>query len=52
MLAATLILEPIFEADLHWNQYGFRRELDAKMAIRRIYFNITEHQRTEMVDAD
>jgi len=40
MLAANMILEPIFEADLHPNQYGFRRELDAKMALRRVFYNI------------
>lgn len=51
-MAATLILSPIFEVDLHPNQYGFRSGLDAKLAIRRVFFHITQHQRTEVVDAD
>jgi len=50
--AATLVLGPIFEADLPNEQYGFRPDLSAKMALRRVYFHLTEHQRTEVVDAD
>ena len=34
--AVVLIIEPIFEADLLPQQYGFRRGLDAKMAVRRV----------------
>jgi len=50
--AATLVLGPIFEADLPDEQYGFRPDLGAKMALRRVYFHVTQHQRTEVVDAD
>jgi RNA-directed DNA polymerase len=51
-MAALLILGPIFEADLLRNQYGFRPQLDAKMAVRQAYWHITDHGRTEVVDAD
>jgi RNA-directed DNA polymerase len=33
-------------------QYGFRPKVDAKMAIRRVYFHITQSGRTETIDAD
>ncbi len=51
-MAALLVLSPIFEPDLLPNQYGFRPKLDAKMAIRRAYWHITQHGRKEIVDAD
>ena len=51
-MALTLILDPIFEADLVHSQYGYRTGLDAKMAVRRIFFHITQYKRTEIVDAD
>ena len=35
-MAVVLIIGPIFEADLLPQQYGFRPEVDAKMALRRI----------------
>lgn len=50
--AALLILGPIFEADLLPNQYGFRQELDAKMAVRQAYWHVTDRGRPEVVDAD
>ena len=50
--AVVLVLGPIFEADLAPQQYGFRPGRDAKMAVRRVYFHITEHGRREVVDAD
>lgn len=50
--AVVLVLGPIFEADLAPQQYGFRPGLDAKMAVRRVYFHITQHNRREVVDAD
>ena len=50
--AMVIVLEPIFEADLLPNQYGFRPRLDAKMAVRRAYWHITDSGRTEVVDAD
>lgn len=51
-MAAHLVLGPIFEADLPVQQFGFRPGLDAKMAIRRVYFHIAEHGRREIVDGD
>src|SRR5690625_3830427 len=50
--AMVVILEPIFEVDLPRNQYGFRPNLDAKRAVRRTYWHITQSRRTEVVDAD
>lgn len=50
--AVVLVLGAIFEADLRPQQYGFRPGLDAKMAVRRAYFHITQHNRREVVDAD
>jgi group II intron reverse transcriptase/maturase len=51
-MAAHLVLAPIFEADLLPQQYGFRLGVDAKMAIRRVFFHITQHGRREIVDGD
>lgn len=51
-MAALLVLGPIFEADLTPQQYGFRPGLDAKMAVRRVYFHITQFGRREVVDGD
>ena len=51
-MAAHLVLGPIFEADLPVQPFGFRPGLDAKMAIRRVYFHIAEHGRREIVDGD
>jgi RNA-directed DNA polymerase len=51
-MAALLVIGPIFEADLLAQQYGFRPGLDAKMALRRIYWHVTQHGRREVVDAD
>ena len=50
--AVVLVIGPIFEADLLPQQYGFRPGLDAKTAVRRVYFHITQHGRREVVDAD
>ena len=50
--AVVLVLGPIFEADLAPQQYGFRPGMDAKMAVRRAYFHITQYDRREVVDAD
>jgi group II intron reverse transcriptase/maturase len=50
--AVVLVLGAIFEADLLPQQYGFRPKADAKMAVRRAYFHITQHNRREVVDAD
>src|SRR4029450_3980095 len=51
-MAVLMVLGPIFEADLLSQQFGFRPERDAKMAVRRAFWHITDHGRTEVVDAD
>ena len=51
-MAAVLVIGPIFEADLLPQQYGFRPGVDAKMALRRVYWHVTQHGRREVVDAD
>jgi RNA-directed DNA polymerase len=51
-MAVVLIIGPIFEADLLPQQYGFRPGVDAKMAVRRIFWHVTQHSRREVVDAD
>ena len=51
-MALLLVIGPIFEADLCDEQYGFRSGVDAKMAIRRAYFHVTERGLREVVDGD
>lgn len=51
-MAVHLVLSPIFEADFPRCQYGFRPRLDAKMAIRQVFFHAKRHGRSEVVDAD
>jgi len=51
-MAAVLVIGPIFEVDLLPEQHGFRPGLDAKMALRRVYWHVTQHGRREVVDAD
>jgi RNA-directed DNA polymerase len=50
-MAVVLVIGPIFEADLLPQQYGFRPGLDAKMALRRVYWHVTQHGRREVVEA-
>ncbi len=50
--AMVLVLTPIFEADLLPQQYGFRPGLDAKMAVRRVYYHLTQDGRQEVVEGD
>lgn len=50
--ATLLVLTPIFEEDLLPNQYGFRPNVDAKMAVRRVFWHVSSHGRREIVDAD
>jgi group II intron reverse transcriptase/maturase len=51
MMAAVLVLEPIFEADLQPEQYAYRRERSALDAVRLVHKLInTGH--VEIVDAD
>jgi len=50
-MAAVLVLEPIFEADLQPEQYAYRRDRSALDAVRRVHKLInTGHG--EIVDAD
>lgn len=49
--AMLLVLGPIFEADFPPQQYGFRPNLDAKMAVRRVYFHLVAGK-TEVIDGD
>jgi group II intron reverse transcriptase/maturase len=51
-MAMLLVIGPIFEADLCDEQYGFRSGVDAKLAIRRAYYHVTERGLNEVVDAD
>ena len=51
-MAVVLVIGPIFEADLLDCQYGFRPGLDAKMAIRRLFWHVRDSGRREVVDAD
>jgi RNA-directed DNA polymerase len=51
MMAAVLVLEPIFEADLQPEQYAYRRGRSALDAVKRVHKLInTGH--VEIVDAD
>jgi retron-type reverse transcriptase len=50
-MAAVLVLEPIFEADLQPEQYAYRRDRSALDAVRHVHKLInTGHE--EIVDAD
>lgn len=51
-MAVLLVIGPIFEADLCDEQYGFRPGIDAKLAIRRAYYHVSERGLREVVDAD
>lgn len=51
-MAVLLVIGPIFEADLCREQYGFRPEKSAKMAIQKAYYHVTERGLSEVVDAD
>lgn len=51
-MALLLVVGPIFETDLCDEQYGFRPNRDAKLAIRRAYYHVTERGLCEVVDAD
>ncbi len=51
-MAVVLVIGPIFETDLLPQQFGFRPAMDAKMAVRRVYWHVTQSGRREVVDAD
>jgi RNA-directed DNA polymerase len=49
--AAKLVMEPIFEADLEPNAYGYRPKRSAQDAIREVHELLCEGY-TDVVDAD
>jgi len=49
--AAKLVIEPIFEADLEAEAYGYRPKRSAKDAIQKVHQHICEGY-TDVVDAD
>lgn len=49
--AAVVVLEPIFEADLAPEQYGYRRKRSGLDAVRRVH-SLLNTGHTEVVDAD
>ena len=51
MMAAVLVLDPIFEADLQPEQYAYRRDRSALDAVRHVHKLINTGHR-EIVDAD
>jgi RNA-directed DNA polymerase len=51
MTAATLVLGPIFEADLQPEQYAYRPERSALDAVRHVY-TLLKSRHWEVVDAD
>jgi retron-type reverse transcriptase len=51
MMAAVLVLDPIFEVDLQPEQYAYRRGRSALGAVRRVIKLINTGHR-EIVDAD
>lgn len=51
MTAATLVLEPIFEADLPDEQYAYRARRNAQQAVLQVEEALFNGQR-EVVDAD
>jgi RNA-directed DNA polymerase len=51
MMAATLILTPIFEADLPMEQHGYRPERSALSAVQETH-ELLVTGRTQVVDAD
>ena len=50
-VAAVLVLEPIFEADLQPEQYAYRANRRAQDAVRHVHWLVT-HGHDEVVDAD
>jgi RNA-directed DNA polymerase len=50
-LAAVLVLEPIFEADLQPEQYAYRTGRSAQEAVRAVQAQL-DQSKTEVVDAD
>ena len=51
-MAVVLVIGAIFEADLLPEQFGFRPGRDAKAAVRHVFFQVSQHGRRDVVDAD
>ena len=51
-MAVLLVIGPIFDEDLLPEQFGFRPNTDAKMAVRKVHFDIKQRGLCEVVDAD
>lgn len=51
-MAMNLVLLPIFESDFKRCQFAYRPKVDAKMAVRGVYFHVTQRGLSEVVDAD
>jgi len=51
MMAAVLVLDPIFEADLQPEQYAYRRGRSALDAVRHVH-KLMNTGHGEIVDAD
>lgn len=51
-MAMNLVLMPIFESDFKRCQFAYRPKVDAKMAVRSVYFHVSQRGLTEVVDAD
>ena len=51
MMAAVLVLDPIFEADLQPEQYAYRRDRSALDAVKRVH-KLLNTGHVEIVDAD
>lgn len=51
-MAVLLVIGPIFNEDLLPQQYAYRPGVDAKMAVRQIYYGIAQKGAREIVDAD
>lgn len=49
--AAKLVVEPIFEADLEPNAYGYRPRRSAQDAVRNLH-ELLVQEYTDVVDAD
>jgi group II intron reverse transcriptase/maturase len=51
-MAMVLVIGPIFEVDFCEEQMGFRPGRDAKLAVRLVYYQVSQKGRQEVVDAD
>lgn len=50
--AVKIVIEPIFEADMKENAYGFRPDRKAWQAIARVHRQLTKEGKQQVMDAD